>query len=304
MIDLIPNWLLCLIGFVLVLYLTSKLILFRNYQRVKCIPGFTTFFYSPFYGNEHDMKQLLEKYGDPETKTMRMSMINGNDVLISDPAMLKEYFLKPNSFCKSNIHNMFNVFGENILSALNTQAWKRHHKVCAPAFSSTNLEYMCSVAVNSSELLFEKWDSSIKKDGTYLLEEEDFSNVTVDVIGKAGFNLDFGLFSHNEEGIQFRKATEHVMSVGFPLRRFFSRLPFLYHSFAWLTGADKSIHICSSMLDNIIKKRTCEVQERIAKSLTEDVERKRDILSLLVESNCFEKVLTDQELKSNALVMM
>ena len=78
-------------------------------------------------------------------------------------------------------------------------AWRRHHRVCAPAFSTADLEYMCEVAANSSDLLFRKWNGLIELHNSFVLEDGDFSDVTADVLGKAGFNLDFAIFSKDEE---------------------------------------------------------------------------------------------------------
>ena len=85
----------------------------------------------------------------------------------------------------------------NILSAQDGPDWKRHHRVCAPAFSTANLQCMCVAAVKSTDLLVEtRWEELLrgKKEG-FRLDLHDFSDVTLDVIGKAGFGV-VSLFFH------------------------------------------------------------------------------------------------------------
>ena len=85
----------------------------------------------------------------------------------------------------------------NILSAEDGVEWKRHHRVCAPAFSTANLQCMCVAAVRSTDLLVEsKWEEMLRRDKEgFRLDLNDFSDVTLDVIGKAGFGV-VSFFSH------------------------------------------------------------------------------------------------------------
>ena len=306
-----------LIGGFLLFMLHASLGVYKNWSKVKHIPGAYQFIFSfwriPFlapyiyFGNVKEFEPLMNNFGDTETKTFRISTMHENTVFISDPAMLKEFYLtKANNFEKpTKVYEMFNHFGENILSALNTESWRKHHRVCAPAFSSTNLEYMCEVAANSSDLLFKRWNESIQKHDCHMVTHNDFSNVTADVIGKAGFNIDFAIFSEDEEGRKFRHSMEVIINQAIVLRRFISN-PFFSNLITRITGMDKSIKHCSSRLDEIINERTTTIEKRMEKQIAgeDDDERMRDILSLLVEANCVEKVLSIGELKSNALIMV
>ena len=72
-------------------------------------------------------------------------------------------------------------------SVSGSESWKRHFKVCNPGFSPKNLEFVCKVASASSDLLFKDWNKKIEKDNHMILNVTDYSDLTLDVLGKAGF---------------------------------------------------------------------------------------------------------------------
>ena len=290
-------------------FVISTYKVYKSYLKVKDIPGCWQYFFSPvkipffapyFYmGNTEETIKLVKQFGDKETKIVRISMVDRNTIFIVHPDMLKEYFLtKANTFEKPEfVYQMFNVYGENILSALNTESWKKHFRVCSPAFSSKNLEYMCKVATQSSELLFQRWDKGIKENKPFILPLGNFSDVTLDILGKAAFGVDFGVFSTDAEGTKLREAMENVINYGVIVRRFVGDKSIFYPLINKILGLDKAIKFCGDKLDEIIKQR----KEIIKKDGIDNVTQ--DILSLLVEANMLEKLLTDDELKSNAFIM-
>lgn len=83
-----------------------------------------------YLGNVGTIVDDVRKYGDAENKIMRITYPDANMVLVSDPDMLKEFYLtKGNTFDKSSyVYDMFNVYGESILSAKDTETWRKHFK--------------------------------------------------------------------------------------------------------------------------------------------------------------------------------
>ena len=98
---------------------------------------------------------------------------------------------------------------------------------------------------------------------------------------------------------------EAVISKAIMVKRFVSN-SVLFNILTRIMGVDKSIEHVSNKLDSIINERTITIQKRVEKNLIkdEDEEKMKDILSLLVEANSVEKVLNNQELKSNAFIMV
>ncbi|KAG2377808.1 hypothetical protein C9374_008893 [Naegleria lovaniensis] len=265
------------------------------------IPFFAPYLY---LGSMGSIPQLAQMMGDAETQTLRISLAQRSIIWVSDPEMLKELLVtKANNFSKpKQIYEVLNPFdkGNNVLTAPHTEEWKKHFKICSPGFSSKNLEYMCKIAVESTDLMFKKWDEKLQQCSQFVLNVGDYSDITLDVLGKAGFGVDFGIFSSNEEGRQLRQTMDIIMRRGMILKRFVRHLPLLYKILSNWSGATQALETCSKILDKIINQRREEVKNRTSSDVDDG---KNDILSLLVEANTIENLLTDDELKSNAFIL-
>lgn len=300
--------------------------IFNNYLKVKHIGGswqfFVTLFRYPiisqhmFFGAHKSIYELIKEKGDEKTGTVRISMYDRNIVSISDKDMLKELLVvKGNNFVKQKkLYESFNTFGVNILSALDASGdtWKNHHKVASGAFASKNLEFMAKVASKSVDLCrSSKWDKLIRESPTksFVLDANgDFSDITLDVLGKAGFGLDFSIFDElNPEGKIFRRSLETMFTKGIIAKRFVGLNPVLSWAYPLVTkvlGVDQAVNIVSNKLDEIIKARTEEIEKRSNMDTSpEGEEDRKDLLSVLVEANFIQKgILTDAELKADAYI--
>lgn len=152
------------------------------------IPFFAPYLY---LGSMGSIPELAKTLGDPETQTLRISLAQRSIIWVSDPEMLKELLItKANHFSKPKlIYETFNPFdkGNNVLTAPHTEEWKKHFKICSPGFSSKNLEFMCQISVESTDLMFKKWDEQLSQEGScFVLNVGDYSDITLDVLGKAG----------------------------------------------------------------------------------------------------------------------
>ena len=128
-----------------------------------------------------------------------------------------------------------------------------------------------------------------------------FQNVNI-----LGFGVDFGIFSSNEKGRQLRQSMDIIMRRGMVLKRFVRNYPFLYQLLSKWSGATQALETCSKILDQIIHQRREQVQQKnqmMESQNTMDEYERNDILSLLVEANTNENLLTDDELKSNAFIL-
>ncbi|KAL9655480.1 hypothetical protein ABK040_011873 [Willaertia magna] len=291
-------------------------ILFKNYLKWKHIPGIWQITVAPFripllaphlfVGDQQYRETVIRKYGDPETNTLRVITCHGGGILFSDPKLLKEIYITKGSFFDKPMieYEAFNIFGVNILSALDNETWKKHHKVCAPAFSIKNLEHVCETAVKSMDLLMErKWKVQLEKKSIKVKGKEgfeldlgDYSDVTLDVLGKAGFGIDLSIFTDDTEGRKFRVALETFVSLGVIVRRFLFSYPWLLNIVERVLGLSEKNKLVSDRLDEIIERKQKELKN-------EGVMDSNDLLSLLVEANNQEKgLLSQQEIKSNAAV--
>jgi len=286
------------------------LMMYVNYRKLPNVPGFSQFLYFPFkipiltpLYNIQDWKGVIHRMktmGDSATKSIRVSLPFYNILVVSDKRMLKElYTSKQSHFDKPHLeYDMLNFFGENLVSALTTETWKHHHHACASAFSTDNLKLMCQTAVESTDLLFDtKWKelSNKQTDKSFMLEPDDFADLTLDVLIKAGFGLpQFGALGKNhDKGLEFKLALQHVTNVGLLIRRYvLINVPFLYPLALKLFGLNQSLDTVREVLQQCIQERKKEIE------LDGENFARRDILSLLVQANILEKSLTDEEMMS------
>ncbi|KAG2392370.1 hypothetical protein C9374_012622 [Naegleria lovaniensis] len=300
---------------------------YNNYRHAKHIPGVWQLIFAPFkipiisdyvyFGSHETIQKLIREKGDPKTQTVRVSLMSRNAVIISDKNLLKELLIvKGNNFIKPiATYDAFNVFGPNILSILdaNSEAWKNHHRVASGAFASKNLEYMSTVASNSVDLIRStKWDKEIEASKTRSImidSNSDFSDITLDVLGKAGFGLDFSIFDQvSKEGRNFRNALEIMFTKGIILRRFILPNALLSWTLPYLSkwmGVTQAHQVVSKKLDEIIHERRKEMIHKGDSNVTSDSssDERKDLLSILVEANINEKgLLNDEELKSDAFI--
>ncbi|KAL9642911.1 hypothetical protein ABK040_010605 [Willaertia magna] len=257
-----------------------------------------------YYGNFKHLLNLSNKFG----KIFKISFPFCNVICISDKYILKELFKNNNFYCKPlHYYYPYTLFAENILSAPNMEIWKRHHKVCVPAFSSKNLEFTCKQTVLSMDLLFSQWDSCQVDDNTKngnVLNLNDFALVTLDVLGKVGFGIDFNIFVDNITkngntttiGKQFRQELELLLSKGLFLYKFLKSFPYLRTIIFNYLKITKAKEFVEFHLNEMIKNRKIELLNNT------NMERD-DLLSLLIEANEMENnLLTEKEVISNAFI--
>ena len=300
----------------LVMFLTyllkSLFKLYSNYAKMKDIPGVIQFFekapfkipilapyfyIASFFETE---KHAVKFFKENNCNLMRIVTANNSVICTNDPKLLKEIFItKASSFDKTDL-TIAKVFGENIVTVLHTEEWKKHFKVCSPAFSPTNLRYMCKVTVESVEQLFERWNTKIQEggNGTCLLTKQDLSDITFQVLGKAGFNLDFGVFSGNDEGKKFKNALHATFTMKTMIIKGIFKSGFIGRMIEKAVGITDAINHCSDHLDKIIGER----REKL-KTGEMTLDETSDILTRLVEANMSEKLISDSELKSNSVAM-
>jgi len=286
------------------------LLIYKNYRKLSYLPGFSQLLYfpvripilAPVYTiqNWKGIIHMMKTMGETATRTIRVSLPFYNIIVVSDKKMLKElYTSKQSHFDKPYLeYDMLNFFGENLVSALTTETWKHHHHACASAFSTDNLKLMCQTAVESTDLLVDtKWKELYEKqtDKSFMLEPDDFADLTLDVLIKAGFGLpQLGVLGNNhDKGLEFKLAIQHVTNVGIIIRRYvLINVPFLYPVVFKLFGLNQSLDTVREVLNQCIQERKKEIE------LDGENFSRHDILSLLVQANILEKSLTDEEMMS------
>ncbi|KAG2392563.1 hypothetical protein C9374_011288 [Naegleria lovaniensis] len=142
--------------------------IYRNYSLVKHIPGSWQVAFAPIhiplispicnFSNVRGVLNCAKKIGDSENGIFRMSMASQNIVWLMGSDYIKQATVSwGHNIGKPQHYEIFDIFGENIVSAKNTESWKKHHRACSPAFSTRNLEYVVQVANDTAQMLLERW---------------------------------------------------------------------------------------------------------------------------------------------------
>jgi cytochrome P450 len=246
-------------------------------------------------------------------------------VLISDPDFAKFFAINHDKYFEKFIPRtaaMRKIIGTNIFNAVEDDIWKRHRLILNPAFSDDAMavvggtfnivyfKYLLDETLNSTL----KYMNEIDKNPNRFNVIQDFSNLTLNgnsifhfvnklVIGTAGFGYDFNAFSkesqENPDSVMNAQARVFVNGATYsyfpPMMRNWKFIPFLkqFH---------KDVNTFKDSIGDIIDHRMKE----------EDIEQRRDILSLLIsaakgvdqQADDELKPLTKQEMISDCIVFI
>lgn len=112
-------------------------------------------------------------------------------LVVSDPVMAKHIlrFAPADQYCKGMLAEILEpIMGKGLIPA-DPATWKVRRRAVSPAFHKRWLNNMVTLFNERAEILS---DDLAKKEGTVVDMEERFCSVTLDIIGKAVFNYDFG----------------------------------------------------------------------------------------------------------------
>ncbi|CAG8520888.1 5987_t:CDS:10, partial [Dentiscutata heterogama] len=171
--------------------------------------------YDKLYFNH---KQYFEKDGIVKER------VRGKwSCLVTDPAIAKEILLKPDVYPKMSIEKFFpnslfaEYFGTNVVFS-NGDIWKRHRRVCNPAFKALQLHLFAETGlkmINTLEIIDKK-----------PIEIKNFmQRFAFDVLGKVAFGFDFNSLGNPNSAYitafnEVQKAVFDPLTLLFPIDRF------------------------------------------------------------------------------------
>jgi len=193
-------------------------------------------------------------------------------LVVSDPVMAK-HILKSapaDQYCKGMLAEILEpIMGKGLIPA-DPATWKVRRRAVAPAFHKRWLNSMVTLFNERVEILCDDLD---KKEGTVVDMEERFGSVTLDIIGKAVFNYDFGSVTKQSPIIsavyRVLREAEHRSSSFIP----YWNLPYADQ---WMEG-QVEFRGDMTMLDDILADLINKAVTTRSEATTEELE-KRDNL--------------------------
>jgi len=136
---------------------------------------------------------LLAKYYQDYGPIFNLSFGPKSFLVVSDPVMSKHVLKEstPEQYCKGMLAEILEpIMGKGLIPA-DPATWKVRRRAIVPGFHKRWLNNMITLFAERAEILVDDLDAKSKAK-TVVDMEERFCSVTLDIIGKAVFNYDFG----------------------------------------------------------------------------------------------------------------
>ncbi|OZJ04092.1 hypothetical protein BZG36_03384 [Bifiguratus adelaidae] len=219
---------------------------------------------------------------------------------IAEPKMARTLLMRTGTFPHGELGafpkgSMFDkMLGTPNIVSSNGQIWKTHRKIASPVFRKS---MPLQLFGNATLELFEEY-----KKADYKVDSSDYmERFTLDVIGRAAFDYDFGAIRYAEnDGV---KAYKNVFATVFdPVNLATSKFDLLlYRISKRRRQAHADLDTFLSTIDDVIAKKRATLSSERARSDEEDAEK--DLLTMILEANSDEgdqgQRMTDEEVKSN-----
>lgn len=135
---------------------------------------------------------LLEKYYQVHGPIFNLSFGPKSFLIISDPVMARHILRSsPDSYCKGVLSEILEpIMGKGLIPA-DPVTWKVRRRAIVPGFHKKWLNRMVSLFADCAERLVHQLEHEATQRNVVDMEER-FCSITLDIIGKAVFNYDFG----------------------------------------------------------------------------------------------------------------
>jgi cytochrome P450 len=136
---------------------------------------------------------LLNKYFEVYGPIFNLSFGPKSFLVVSDPVMARHVLREtsPDQYCKGMLAEILDpIMGKGLIPA-DPATWKVRRRAIVPSFHKRWLNRMITLFAERAEILADDLQPKSAK-GQVVDMEERFCSVTLDIIGKAVFNYDFG----------------------------------------------------------------------------------------------------------------
>jgi cytochrome P450 family 97 subfamily B polypeptide 3 len=195
------------------------------------------------------LKTYFEQYGG----VFKLLFGPKSFIVISDPSIAK-HILKTNAaaYDKGVLAEILEpIMGQGLIPA-NPEIWKARRRAIVPGFHKKWYNRMCSTFVECNGPLVDKLENAVNTGETLNMETE-FCSVSLDIIGKAVFNYEFGSVTNESPVIQSvysaLKEAEHRSITPLP---YWNIIPFANQLIPRLRKFNKDLRLLDGVLDELI----------------------------------------------------
>ncbi|KAL0573542.1 hypothetical protein V5O48_008409 [Marasmius crinis-equi] len=240
------------------------------------------------------------RWGSPEERHIRARFLTG------------EYF--PKDVLVSSLYTVRSVLASVLwLNVALGDDHKRHQKIMNPAFGGPETKALVPIFFEAASALTDKWrdmlsDSTFKDHSKVMNVPEWTSRATLDAIGHAGFNYDFGAMDNRTNRLS--AAYHNLLADMFSTPS--DGMLIMTALCSWIPASVMSWILEHSSNPRLVRGRaTRVVSKEVAENLVERLEddpcsRSRDIMSLLVKANMSENAksgMSREELLAQMQIM-
>ena len=226
-------------------------------------------------------------------------------IVISDPTIAK-HILRDNAkaYDKGILAEILEpIMGKGLIPA-DPETWKQRRRAIVPGFHKAWYNAMCSTFVDCNRPLISKLERAALQ-GSQLNMETEFCSVSLDIIGKAVFNYEFGSVTAESPVIQAvycaLKEAEHRSITPLP----YWNLPLANQLVPRLRRFNKDLRLLDSILTELIEKALA-TQDKADVSELEDRDyasmENKSLLRFLVDMRGEES--TSRQLRDDLMTML
>eukprot|EP00600_Ochromonadales_sp_CCMP1393_P009817 CAMPEP_0174970684 /NCGR_PEP_ID=MMETSP0004_2-20121128/9537_1 /TAXON_ID=420556 /ORGANISM="Ochromonas sp., Strain CCMP1393" /LENGTH=682 /DNA_ID=CAMNT_0016220477 /DNA_START=207 /DNA_END=2255 /DNA_ORIENTATION=- len=197
---------------------------------------------------------LVAKYYEEYGAVFKLAFGPKSFIVVSDPVMVK-HILKDNplNYDKGILADILEpIMGKGLIPA-DPETWKVRRKAIVPGFHKAWLNAMMALFVDCNGPLIDKLNNAV--DGNEELNmETEFCSVSLDIIGRAVFNYEFGSVTKESPVV---KAVYRALQEAEDRSTSFIpywKLPFASSYLKKLQDFEENMALLNDILDNLIKK--------------------------------------------------
>ena len=210
---------------------------------------------------------LLNDYYKRHGPVFKLAFGPKSFIVISDPVIVKHILKEnPHNYDQGILAEILQpIMGKGLIPA-DPETWKVRRKAIVPGFHKAWLNAMMKLFVRCNRPLVEKMTSAAH-DGSVLNMETEFCSVSLDIIGKAVFNYDFGSVTQESPVVKavyraLQEAERRSMSF-IP----YWNLPFANKYMKQLQEFEENMNLLNNVLNDLIVKALETQQQEDVKEL-------------------------------------